>query len=285
VSLSDGTATWDDTQDLRGFDSIVASNYNDGTFNVTSGAFTGVVSITDGTASWTDSQLSGFTEITADSIVVNTTIYPAGGNIVNLGDVTNYWNLIWSDSVITNYISSTTITDGTMTSFGGAFSGVASITDGTASWTDSQDLTGFDTVSATYITDGTLNITTGNISSANLIGCDSLTANYVSGTEITDGTASLTTGSWSSINLLGADSITANYTSSTEITDGTATLTAGSLSSVNLIGADTVTATYFSGGQFYLAGDGTPTFFLTVITDTLCSVRTGIDTVRLHPPR
>ena len=38
-------------------------------------------------------------------------------------------------------------------------------------------------------------------------------------------------------------------------------------------------------GIVEIPGDGTPKFRLYVIADTLCSVRVGIDTVRIHPPR
>ena len=38
-------------------------------------------------------------------------------------------------------------------------------------------------------------------------------------------------------------------------------------------------------GNIQITGDGSPKFQFQVILDTLCSVRVGIDTVRLHPPR
>jgi hypothetical protein len=38
-------------------------------------------------------------------------------------------------------------------------------------------------------------------------------------------------------------------------------------------------------GNIQITGDGSPKFQFQIIEDTLCSVRVGIDTVRLHPPR
>lgn len=179
---------------------LTATTITDGTQSQTAGTITGgniwtadtlnINYITDATAIWGSSTLSGFSSISGtsltdgsatltgdvltvnkvladtvdvDTLEINSAIYPAGGGIVDLGDVTNYWNLMYSDSVLTNYINATTITDGTMTSFGGALSGVASITDGTASWNTAQQLTGFNTVSSDTLTDGTATMIGGSL--------------------------------------------------------------------------------------------------------------------------
>jgi hypothetical protein len=59
-------------------DLTISGTFTDGTASVSSGAFTGVVSITDGTASWNSNSLSGFTSISATTLTDGTLSISAG---------------------------------------------------------------------------------------------------------------------------------------------------------------------------------------------------------------
>ena len=95
-------------------------------------------------------------------------------NATNLNStILNSENITVSDTITDGTFSVTggaftgvsSITDGTFSVTGGAFTGVSSITDGTASWS-SNALSGFTSLSGTTLTDSILSISSGSIISA-----------------------------------------------------------------------------------------------------------------------
>lgn len=65
--------------------------------------------------------------LTVPTLVAGTSILPDADQGADLGAIGAVWNYSYSDSTITNYLSSGEITDGTFTANGGSFTGVTTI--------------------------------------------------------------------------------------------------------------------------------------------------------------
>lgn len=171
---------------------------------LTSAAIGGTVeatTLTDGTATITGGDIASVGSITATTIT-DGTMSITGGDISSVGTLT-----------------ATTITDGTLSSTAGAVTGLASATDGTATWTGgaTNTLAGFASVSATTLTDGTATITGGAISTTGTLGSSTITMTQNSDTVVIshDGTDAFMKWSDGVLNLQTDEGI--NFNSSIQV--------------------------------------------------------------------
>ena len=144
-----------------------------------------------------------------------------------------------------------------------------------------------------YNTEGESNIATGaQALYYNTTGNGNIATGYQALYSNTTGDENVALGSYSgysnetdSSNIFIGDSAGYNATSSNKLwIDNSPTATPliwGDFLADSLVINGDLTAT----GNIQITGDGSPKFQFQVIADTLCSVRVGIDTVRLHPPR
>lgn len=203
-------------------------------------------------------------------------LFLAEGGVINWdnGDATltqvgNMVTLAGADLTVPT-LTGTTLTDGTLTITAGDISSgniwgadsltVTYLTDGTATLVGG-DLTG-GTIEGTTLTDGSLTITGGDISSGNIWGADSLTVTY-----LTDGTLSI----------IGGDIASAGTIEGTTFEDGVLTITTGNISSGNIWDTDSLTVNYLTDGTATLVGgDFTGgTIEGTTITDGTLSITGG----------
>lgn len=82
------------------------------------------------------------------------------GATVTYGHINDVAQTIAGAKTFSDLLTISTLTDGTFSVTGGAFTGISSISDGTASWS-SSNLSGFGTISGTTLTDGTASLTSG----------------------------------------------------------------------------------------------------------------------------
>ncbi len=151
-AFGDGTLDWD--------------TITDGTFSITAGVGTGLVSLTDGTASWSGSSLSGFISISGTTLTDKILS-------INSGSITSA-----VDGTFSGTLSATTLTDTVTTITGGNYTSVGNLTGididisaGTGSFTGSGTSTFGEiidsglTASKVVFTDGSKQLTSTAITS------------------------------------------------------------------------------------------------------------------------
>ena len=86
------TANYNWITNLTTIGTLQGATLTDGTFSITAGVGTGLVSLTDGTASWALSGLSGFGTIQANTSMTASTLTIAGGSITDTTGAISFGN-------------------------------------------------------------------------------------------------------------------------------------------------------------------------------------------------